>query len=1034
MTNIILLQENYRFLRNEVVKYQNNLSFQKEYFVSMINNLSYMNNIKIYQDSDNLFISILDELKEIKNTLEILTLENFRIKNYKNIKQKSINLNDLLIKYSNHISPENSNHILRMFVSENWDEYFNEFDINKLSFIINFFKPICIWDAEHHKDEVFFPTKNVENVNTQKKNNTITKDIIDSLLRMPKLNIKKDKSDLKISSIIINSDSTIPNFLKTINDLVELSPKKENKRQNHYSHLECIGVLGSDKIEITKNLKSQTLLEDKNGACIYMKINNKFIVIQGIFKDDLLNISHNNTFIKDKYNALKMIINNDGNIPTYFTDNYIKTISLRDITVCNTNELFDEIKKKYNDYKSIQGKPLLSLINEFLLASKYRKIDILTLLLMSHKDDQRIAFVLFDVFKSKDKKDVSTEVYKSLHYSIRELLDIIKEEVEKEENDLSSITESDIPYERRIAMLKTSEDVKLKALDKLKSMKSSFQGDSKAQNWLDGLLKLPFSIYNNNEIIEFKSLFIKKINLIDTSVKLFSDNDIDKYVKNNNELFEEWNEYKNRKKEYLKTVRNTLDNAVYGHNEAKKQLERIFAQWINGDSKGAVLGLQGPPGTGKTSLAKNGLSKCLCDESGKSRPFVFLPIGGSVNGSTLVGHNFTYVGSTWGRIADILMMSGCMNPIIFIDEVDKVSHTEHGREIISILTHLTDATQNDEFEDKFFSGIKLDLSKALIVFSFNDPDLIDPILKDRITIIETHPLTMPEKLTIIRDYMFPDICKEVGFNNNEIILTDKVITFIIETYTNEAGVRKTKEKIVEIIREINLDRFHNDDIKLPFEITKDYVKTLFINKPKVRVKKIHDKPEVGLVNGLYATSSGIGGLTPVQVLKFPSTKMLELNITGKAGDVMKESIEYSFKNAFTLLDQDLQDKIIEDANNKKSFGLHIHFPDGATPKDGPSAGLAITLAFYSMLSGIPVKNDLCMTGEIDLRGNAGIIGGLESKLIGGKKAGCKLALIPKDNLEDLEKMRREGLSPEDDNFKVIIVNDIRDVLNYALLK
>jgi ATP-dependent Lon protease len=432
-------------------------------------------------------------------------------------------------------------------------------------------------------------------------------------------------------------------------------------------------------------------------------------------------------------------------------------------------------------------------------------------------------------------------------------------------------------------------------------------------------------------------------------------------------------------------------------------------------------------------LAKNGLSKCLKDKAGNPRPFAFLPIGGSVNGSTLVGHNFTYVGSTWGRIADVLMVSGCMNPIIFIDEVDKISHTEHGREIISILTHLTDSTQNDAFEDKFFAGINLDLSKALIVFSFNDPDLIDPILLDRITIIETHPLNLNEKVTIIRDYMLPEICKEVGFNTGEIKLSDDMIKMLIETYTHEAGVRKIKEKIVEIVRDINLNRFLSDDYPIPFTVTTDYVRRLFENRPKVRVKKIHGKPEVGLVNGLYATSSGIGGLTPVQVIKFPSSKMLELSITGKAGEVMKESIEYSLKNAYSLLPKKIQDEIKKDAENKEAFGLHIHFPDGATPKDGPSAGLAITLAFYSMMSDIPVRNDICMTGEIDLRGQAGIIGGLESKLHGGKKAGCTLALIPKENEEDLERMRREKLSPEDDDFKVIPVNDIHKVLELALV-
>lgn len=162
--------------------------------------------------------------------------------------------------------------------------------------------------------------------------------------------------------------------------------------------------------------------------------------------------------------------------------------------------------------------------------------------------------------------------------------------------------------------------------------------------------------------------------------------------------------------------------------------------------------------------------------------------------------------------------------------------------------------------------------------------------------------------------------------------------------------------------------------------------------------------------------------------------MLELNLTGQAGDVMKESSQYALKNAYKLLTKEEQDKIIEDSHNKKSFGIHIHCPDGATPKDGPSAGLAFTLAIYSLLTNKKVNNKVCMTGEIDLVGNAGIIGGLTAKLHGGKKAGCTLALIPTDNLEDLEKMRREKISPEDDNFKVILVDNINDIIKYSIVE
>jgi ATP-dependent Lon protease len=1043
---IIKIQRKYKSLKSNLSTLNYSISFQKDYLTGMINNLSAINNLKLYQDtempSNGLFISILTELKQIKDMIDTYP-ENLNLKEYTdNNSFTTINkeINDLLIKYSNHISSECVGSIFSLFIGEDWMESFSKEDLEIFLFLNRFLKPISVWDSSFHKDEIQYIPVTVEN--DMKKMTNVTKDIIENLMGMlPKVgNNMKSNSDMKINSIIINpNDITAPVFLKSINDLIELSPKNTNKRTNHFSNIDCTNILDNNNIKITKNTKAATLLEDKFGVYVYIKVNGKYLIIQGLLKDDLLNISSSISFVKNKLKAHNDMLTFELlSVPKHFKDNFLKIISLRDNIVYSSNELCEEVKRKYNDFRTIQSKSLLNLINEFLLASKYRKIDILTLLLMSNEDDMKVAYILFDVFKMKDKKDVSTDVYQALHYSIREKLDITKVKTEKEENELMKITESEIPYERKISMMKTNDDIKAKAMEKLKSMKTNFQGDSKAQSWLDGLLKIPFNTFSENEIISYKNMLISKIKE-NHNISLFSDNEIDIFINSlvetdpTNSLITDWTVYKIDKKNYLKDVRKTLDTAVYGHKDGKTQLERIFAQWINGETKGAVLGLQGPPGTGKTSLAKNGLSKCLKDKNGKPRPFVFLPIGGSVNGSTLVGHNFTYVGSTWGRIADILMTTGCMNPIIFIDEVDKVSHTEHGREIISILTHLTDSTQNDEFEDKFFSGIKLDLSKALIVFSFNDPSLIDPILRDRITIIETHPLSLPEKVTIIRDYMFPEICKEVGFSANELILSDDMIRFLIETYTLEAGVRKIKEKIVEIVRDINLNRFHNDNIVIPFTITEEYVKDLFENNPKIRIKKIHTEPAVGLVNGLYATTSGVGGITVIQLTRYPTEKMLDIQLTGKAGDVMKESVQYSMKVAWSILTKEQQDELIEAANNKKSYGIHVHCPDGATPKDGPSAGAAFTLAIYSILTGRKVNNKVCMTGEIDLMGNVTAIGGVESKLNGGKKAGCTLALIPEENMEDLERLRREGLSPEDDNFKVMSINHIKQVIEYALL-
>jgi ATP-dependent Lon protease len=288
-------------------------------------------------------------------------------------------------------------------------------------------------------------------------------------------------------------------------------------------------------------------------------------------------------------------------------------------------------------------------------------------------------------------------------------------------------------------------------------------------------------------------------------------------------------------------------------------------------------------------------------------------------------------------------------------------------------------------------------------------------------------------MTIINDYMLPEICKDIGFNRNEIIISNDVIKHIIETYTHEAGVRKIKEKIVELVRDVNLNRFNSDNFPVPFEITMEYVGRLFENKPKIRVKKIVIEPMVGLVNGLYATTSGIGGLTVIQLSRFPSNKMLDIMLTGKPGDMMKESVQYALKVAWGLLTKKLQNKIIKDSNNKKSFGIHIHCPDAATPKDGPSAGAAFTLAIYSLLTELKINNKICITGEIDLLGNITAIGGVESKLFGGKKAGCNLALIPQENWEDFEILKREGNSPEDDTFKVKSISHIKELIKYAIV-
>ena len=245
-------------------------------------------------------------------------------------------------------------------------------------------------------------------------------------------------------------------------------------------------------------------------------------------------------------------------------------------------------------------------------------------------------------------------------------------------------------------------------------------------------------------------------------------------------LYTEWNSFQNEVTSYLQQVDDILEQSVYGHHKAKRSIKQVVAQWITGELKGYCFGFEGPPGTGKTSLAKNGLSKCLLDINGEKRPFVFIALGGSTNGSTLEGHSYTYVGSTWGRIVDVLIETQCMNPIIYIDELDKISRTEHGRELIGILTHMTDSTQNEEFMDKYFAGIKIDLSRILFVFSYNDRELIDSILRDRIHVIKFDPLKQKEKQSVCHLHLIPGILRTLGVDSTDIIFNTEVIDFIID--------------------------------------------------------------------------------------------------------------------------------------------------------------------------------------------------------------------------------------------------------------
>jgi ATP-dependent Lon protease len=805
-------------------------------------------------------------------------------------------------------------------------------------------------------------------------------------------------------------------------------------------------------------------------------------------------------------------------------DLYLSAIDLFDLYEKDFENFVESLECMIEKLHRLRERCLSDLMTEFIQSTQLLRYEILKVLLMGTQEDQFVAHILHDMLLNPTNSadcqlvEQGRELYHSLPYTLQKVLKILHRKMEKKTQDTNSflaITEDQVSYDKRISALRVPYETKTKICEKLREMKGSRESSAKAQQYLDGILKIPFGVYRQEPIFHFFTQFRRRVgrgieqmrqelrywkptiengdtwfyhrwmgildawtresehwtenkieqqfqevlSYIDDTIQALTPSqspvvreceDEEEGNKAENEVIqlkaeleemgwkpvpqdiydrllsweqlwkswiEEWHQFSVRKSEYLQTVRQVLSECVFGHEETKLQIERLLAQWIHGKMDGMVFGFQGPPGVGKTTLAKKGFASCFQDEKNTPRPIGFLPLGGASNGSYLYGHHYTYLGSTWGRIVDILMESKCMNPIIYIDELDKVSQTEQGKEIIGILTHITDKSHNQEFYDRYFAGIPIDLSKVIFVFSYNDANAIDKILRDRITEVHVQPLNMHEKTKIIQDYSLKEILNAVGYQEGDIEVSRDVLENLIQEYTQEAGVRKLHERIYEIVREVNLRRMLDPgSFELPLRITWEWVQQFYQDRPKIHSAKIPEEPMVGLVNGLYATVSGVGGLSVIQCVKTPSEKKLHLELTGQQGNIMKESMLCAKTLSWNLLTQQQKRVLQEEWEICGAYGLHVHCPEAATPKDGPSAGCAITVAMVSRLANVPVRHDVAMTGEIDLHGNVHPVGGIETKLHGAYRAGVREVFLPDKNREDvvrlLNKYKKQEQEPE----------------------
>lgn len=543
-------------------------------------------------------------------------------------------------------------------------------------------------------------------------------------------------------------------------------------------------------------------------------------------------------------------------------------------------------------------------------------------------------------------------------YYLREEMKVISDELGEGENPAEEADE----YRNKINSLKCDDKIKdklYKECDKLMKMPSGSHEGTVIRTYLDKCLQIPFGKYSKDRI-------------------------------------------------NLKQSRSILDKDHFGLDDVKDRItEALAVLKRSSELAGQIICLAGPPGVGKTSIVKS-LAKSM------NREYVRIALGGVHDEAEIRGHRRTYIGAMAGRITEALISAKTMNPIILLDEIDKVGSDYKGDPASALLEAL-DPEQNSTFNDHYID-FPLDLSKVLFITTANDTSLISAPLYDRMEIIELSSYSPDEKFNIAKKHLVKKEILKHGLTPAQLKISDSALHKIIKSYTREAGVRGLEKQIAALCRKACIE------LESGKECLRINEKNLskYLGTEKYDEDIIPSSNQIGVVNGLAWTQVG-GTMLPIEVSALNGTGKIEL--TGNLGDVMKESA----KIAVSFI-RSQADKYFLDSDFYKTKDIHIHAPEGAIPKDGPSAGLAITTAILSELSGIPVKHNVAMTGEISLKGNALAIGGLKEKSMAAYKAGCDTIIIPKDNLKDLTKISDEVKN----NVNFISVSSFDEVAKVAL--
>ncbi len=456
-----------------------------------------------------------------------------------------------------------------------------------------------------------------------------------------------------------------------------------------------------------------------------------------------------------------------------------------------------------------------------------------------------------------------------------------------------------------------------------------------------------------------------------------------------------------------------LEEQHYGLEQVKQRvLEFLAVRTLNKNGASPIICLVGPPGTGKTSIARS-VAEAL------NKKYVRICLGGVRDEAEIRGHRKTYVGAMPGRIVTGLRQAGVKNPLMLLDEIDKVS-SDHKGDTSSALLEVLDSEQNNKFRDHYVE-LPVDLSEVLFIATANSTSTIPKPLLDRMEVIEVNSYTANEKFHIASRYLVKKQLEKNGLTKEQLSVSDGALKKIIEYYVREAGVRGLERKIGEICRKAAWEIVKTGKKDMTIRVTGTNL-TKYLGKEKYSLKKANEADEVGIVRGLAWTSVG-GDTLQIEVNMMPGKGDVEL--TGQLGDVMKESAMAGMSYVRSVSEEyKLETEIF------KKHDFHIHIPEGAVPKDGPSAGITMATALLSVVTGIPVRADVAMTGEITLRGRVLPIGGLKEKMLAAKTAGIKTVLVPKENEKDVDEISKEIKA----GMEIIPVETMKEVLEHALVK